>query len=71
MVYVKTTKSGEEYKLDYNPDGKTHDSDYWKVIKTDDPVDPVYGRIRHCGFERYDRIKNSPVDGALMNSWGK
>lgn len=32
VVFVKTTKSGEVYHLDYNPAGKTYGSDYWKVI---------------------------------------
>ncbi|EOA0527554.1 RHS repeat-associated core domain-containing protein, partial [Salmonella enterica subsp. enterica serovar Altona] len=73
VVFVKTTKSGEVYHLDYNPAGKTHGSDYWKVIKPNDPVETVYGRIGHGGFDHYDRIKNSPVyvDGTLMNPWGK
>ena len=73
VIFEKTTKSGEVYHLDYNPSGKTHNSDYWKVIKPNDPVETVYGRIGHGGFERYDKIKNFPVyvDGVLMNPWGQ
>ncbi|CAI0742559.1 Uncharacterised protein [Serratia rubidaea] len=71
VVFEKTTKSGEVYHLDYNPSGKTHNGDYWKVIKSNDPVESVYGRIGHGNFERYNRIKNPPVyvDGVLMNPW--
>ncbi|HGY4645178.1 TPA: RHS repeat-associated core domain-containing protein, partial [Providencia stuartii] len=73
VVFEKTTKSGEVYHLDYNPSGKTHNSDYWKVIKPNDPVESVYGRIGYGKFNNYDRIKNSPVyiDGSLMNPWSK
>ncbi|PIT14826.1 hypothetical protein BGI32_06870 [Snodgrassella alvi] len=73
VVFEKITKSGEIYHLDYNPSGITHNSDYWKVIKPKDPIETVYGRIGHGGFERYDKIKNSPVyiDGVLMNPRNK
>ena len=70
VVFIKKTKAGGEYHLDYNPDGKTHNSDYWKVIKANDPIEKIYGRIGHDSFDGYDKIKNSPVyiDGKLMNS---
>nr|WP_080740586.1 RHS repeat-associated core domain-containing protein [Morganella morganii] len=73
VVFEKTTKSGEVYHLDYNTSGKTHNSDYWKVIKPNDPAESVYERIGHGKFNNYDRIKNSPVyiDGSLMNPWSK
>ena len=71
VVFVKTTKSGSKYQLDYNPDGKTNNSDYWKVLKDNDTVEKVYGRVGHGDFNSYDKIKNSPVyvDGKLMNPW--
>ncbi|MDC9753481.1 RHS repeat-associated core domain-containing protein [Proteus mirabilis] len=73
VVFVKTTKSGEVYHLDYNSTGKTYGSDYWKVIKPNDLIEKVYGRIGHGNFSHYDKIKNSPVyiDGVLMNPWSK
>ncbi|GMB65890.1 RHS repeat-associated core domain-containing protein [Pectobacterium parmentieri] len=74
-VYVKTTKSGTTYKLDYHPGGSgsqknIHGNDYWKVYKsTGKAPDEVLGRIGHGGFKNYDLITDSPVyiDGALMN----
>lgn len=70
VVFEKTTKSGEVYHLDYNTSGKTHNSDYWKVIKPNDPAESVYERIGHGKFNNYDRIKNSPVyiDGFFNES---
>ncbi|RDR49709.1 putative deoxyribonuclease RhsC [Escherichia marmotae] len=75
IQYVKTTKSGATYKLDYHPGGNAkqpniHGNDYWKVYRTNSKgEDVVYGRIGHDGFENYDLIKDSPVyvDGVLVN----
>ena len=74
-VYVKTTKSGTTYKLDYHPGGSAsqpniHGNDYWKVYKSiGKGSDEVVGRIGHGKFKNYDRIQDSPVyiDGILMN----
>ena len=57
IQYVKTTKSGTTYKLDYHPGGNAkqqniHGNDYWKVYRTNsEGEDIVYGRIGHGGFE--------------------
>lgn len=75
IQYVKTTKSGTTYKLDYHPGGNAkqpniHGNDYWKVYRANSKgEDIVYGRIGHGGFENYDLIKDSPVyvDGVLVN----
>lgn len=75
MAYMKTTKSGTTYKLDYHPGGSgtqknIHRNDYWKVYKsTGKTSDEVLGRIGHGDFKNYDLIKESPVyiDGVLMN----
>ena len=75
IVYVKTTKSGTTYKLDYHPGGSPsqpniHGNDYWKVYKsTGTGPDEVLGRIGYGSFRNYDLIKDSPVyiDGALIN----
>ncbi|MGY4491397.1 RHS repeat-associated core domain-containing protein [Pseudomonas sp. TE3610] len=62
-----------EYILDYNPKGDLHGGPYWKIKKPGDSVDKVYGRIGGAGFQKYDRIKNSPVyaEGVLMNAWSR
>ncbi|WP_242688836.1 hypothetical protein [Photorhabdus tasmaniensis] len=75
VQYVKTTKSGTTYKLDYHPGGNStqpniHGNDYWKVYrvnKTGENV--VLGRIGHGGFKNYDLITDSPVyvDSILKN----
>ncbi|KFW98542.1 hypothetical protein KP22_21290 [Pectobacterium betavasculorum] len=72
--YVKTTKSGTTYKLDYHPGGSgsqknIHGNDYWKVYRDVNGKDVVYGRIGHGGFKNYDLITDSPVyiNGVLMN----
>jgi len=46
---------------------------YWMIKKSGDNVDKVYGRIGGAGFQKYDRIKNSPVyaEGVLMNAWSR
>ncbi|PIT14820.1 RHS repeat-associated core domain-containing protein [Snodgrassella alvi] len=75
IVYVKKTKSGVTYRLDYHPGGSAsqpniHGNDYWKVYKsTGKGSDEVLGRIGYGEFKNYDRIKDSPVyiDGKLMN----
>ncbi|MEB6334755.1 RHS repeat-associated core domain-containing protein [Serratia rhizosphaerae] len=74
VQYVKTTKSGTTYKLDYHPGGSStqpnvHGNDYWKVYRDVNGKDVVYGRIGHGEFKNYDLIKDSPVyiDGVLMN----
>ncbi|MBI6550782.1 hypothetical protein H8A87_19425 [Xenorhabdus sp. VLS] len=75
MQYVKTTKSGTTYKLDYHPGGNAkqpniHGNDYWKVYKVNDKgEDVVFGRIGHGDFKNYDLIKDSPVyvDRILVN----
>ncbi|MFP1860119.1 RHS repeat-associated core domain-containing protein, partial [Lonsdalea quercina] len=74
IQYVKTTKSGTTYKLDYHPGGSStqpniHGNDYWKVYRDVNGKDVVYGRIGHGGFKNYDLITDSPVyiDGVLMN----
>ncbi|OAI59997.1 membrane protein [Ralstonia solanacearum] len=72
--YVRSTKSGVTYKLDYHPGGSPtqqniHGNDYWKVYKVVSGEDVVFGRIGHDGFKNYDLIKDSPVyvDGVLVN----
>ena len=72
--YVRSTKSGATYKLDYHPGGSPtqpniHGNDYWKVYKVVDGEDVVFGRIGHGEFKNYDMIKDSPVyvDGVLVN----
>ena len=72
--YVKTTKAGTTYKLDYHPGGSgsqknIHGNDYWKVYRDVNGKDVVYGRIGYGGFKNYDLITDSPVyiDGVLMN----
>lgn len=72
--YVRTTKSGATYKLDYHPGGNAsqpniHGNDYWKVYKVKNGEDVVFGRIGHGEFKNYDLIKDSPVyiDGVLRN----
>ncbi|WFQ79105.1 RHS repeat-associated core domain-containing protein [Xenorhabdus sp. SF857] len=75
IQYVKTTKSGTTYKLDYHPGGNTkqpniHGNDYWKVYKVNGKgEDVVFGRIGHGDFKNYDLIKDSPVyvDRVLVN----
>lgn len=76
-VFIRTTKSGKKYGLDYNPANKgnsTHGVPYWKVkvIGKNDSVDKgrAIGRIGGQGFEKYDKIKDSPVyiNGNLVNS---
>ncbi|WP_420845705.1 RHS repeat-associated core domain-containing protein [Mixta theicola] len=74
IQYVKTTKSGTTYKLDYHPGGSgsqknIHGNDYWKLYRDVNDKDVVYGRIGHGRFENYDLITDSPVyiDGVLMN----
>ncbi len=75
IQYVKTTKSGTTYKLDYHPGSNAkqhniHGNDYWKIYRTNcEGEDIVYGRIGHGGFENYDIIKDPPVyvDGILVN----
>ena len=75
IVYVKTTKSGTTYKLDYHPGGNVsqpniHGNDYWKVYRSPQKgADEVLGRIGHGEFKNYDLIKDSPVyvDGVMMN----
>ncbi|MDK1250854.1 RHS repeat-associated core domain-containing protein [Cronobacter sakazakii] len=74
IQYVKTTKSGTTYKLDYHPGGtpsqpNVHGNDYWKVYREVDGTDVVYGRIGHGEFKNYDLITDSPVyvDGILLN----
>ncbi|WP_230203850.1 RHS repeat-associated core domain-containing protein, partial [Serratia marcescens] len=72
--YVRTTKSGATYKLDYHPGGNAsqpniHGNDYWKVYKVENGEDVVFGRIGHGEFKNYDLIKDSPVyvDGVIKN----
>ena len=72
--YVRTTKSGATYKLDYHPGGNAsqpniHGNDYWKVYKVKNGEDVVFGRIGYGEFKNYDLIKDSPVyiDGTLRN----
>ncbi|MTD29424.1 RHS repeat-associated core domain-containing protein, partial [Erwinia sorbitola] len=72
--YVRTTKSGATYKLDYHPGGNAsqpniHGNDYWKIYKVNNGEDIVFGRIGHGEFKNYDLIKDSPVyiDGTLIN----
>ncbi|WP_137940360.1 RHS repeat-associated core domain-containing protein [Chitinivorax sp. B] len=75
IQYVRTTKAGTTYKLDYHPGGSptqpnVHGNDYWKVYKVGkNGEDVVFGRIGHGEFKNYDMIKDSPVyvDGVLMN----
>lgn len=75
IQYVKMTKSGTTYKLDYHHGGNAkqpniHGNDYWKIYRTNSKgEDIVYGRIGHGDFENYDLIKDSPVyvDGVLVN----
>ncbi|AKJ30736.1 PAAR domain-containing protein [Caldimonas brevitalea] len=70
VYYTRTTKSGTEYRLDYNPDGKLHGVDYWKVLRIDSQSEKtVLGRIAHGPFKNYDLINDSPVyvDGVLVN----
>lgn len=74
VQYVKTTKSGTTYKLDYHPGGNPkqpniHGNDYWKIYKTNGSEDTVFGRIGYGDFKNYELISNSPVyvDGILMN----
>ncbi len=75
IVYVKKTKAGTTYKLDYHPGGSSsqpnlHGNDYWKVYKVaGNGPDEVLGRIGYGDFKNFDLIKESPVyvDGILMN----
>ncbi|WP_460097578.1 hypothetical protein [Pseudomonas sp. S3_C01] len=75
VQYVRSTKSGATYKLDYHPGGSPtqpniHGNDYWKVYKVNKAgEDVVFGRIGHGDFKNYDLIKDSPVyvNGTLMN----
>ncbi|MDP9783043.1 RHS repeat-associated core domain-containing protein [Pseudomonas fluorescens] len=75
VQYVRSTKSGATYKLDYHPGGSPtqpniHGNDYWKVYKVNKSgEDVVFGRIGHGDFKNYDLIKDSPVyvNGTLMN----
>ena len=75
IQYVRTTKSGATYKLDYHPGGSPsqpniHGNDYWKIYKTNaSGKDDVFGRIGYGSFKNYDLIKDSPVyvDNVLMN----
>ncbi len=74
-VFVKTTKKGKTYGLDYNPStapNSTHKVPYWKVkiIKNNNYANgDAIGRIGQKGFDKYNRIIDSPVyiDGKLMN----
>ena len=66
IVYEKTTKAGDTYKLDYHPgsvgaQANLHGTDYWKVYKRDNGKDVVYGRITPENFVNYDKIVDSPV----------
>ncbi|WP_230675286.1 hypothetical protein [Yersinia pseudotuberculosis] len=72
--YVRTTKSGATYKLDYHPGGNVsqpniHGNDYWKIYKVKNGEDVVFGRIGYGEFKNHDLIKDSPIyiDGTLKN----
>ena len=74
IQYVKKTKSGTTYKLDYHPGGSPsqpniHGNDYWKIYREANGSDVVYGRVGYGEFKNYDLITDSPVyiDRILVN----
>jgi RHS repeat-associated protein len=63
--FTRVTKSGAVDVLDYHPGGGLHKGPYWKIYRNGE----VQGRVGTTGFEKFEKIVDSPVykDGVLVN----